>query len=135
LYAKNPKNPDATQDKNILPLFLEPAEVNILSIDSFSNAKVSGSEAFKEYRELKSLFFNPYTHEKMCMRPDPEIYFNYFKTHLSSLIAPYALCNYAYSASSKEIKNLITPLFNKLSVDDKNSYYGKRLRRLIDKTK
>ncbi len=135
LYAKSPANPDAIQIKDMMPLMLGPATVNISSRDSFCNAKVTGSEAFKEYIELDSLFINPYTHKKMCMRPDPAIYYHYFKTHPSSVIKPYILDNYGGLVSADDIKKVITPLYNKLSVDDKNSFFGERVKKLIDKTK
>ena len=135
LYAKSPNKPGAITEKDMIPLLLGPSTVSILSTDSFCNFKVTGSKAFKEYKELDNHFINPYTHKKMCMRPDPAIYYNYLKTHPSSVIIPYVLFNYSNLVSDDDIKKTITPLYNKLSVDDKNSFFGERIKKLIDKAK
>lgn len=135
LFAGNPNNPDVRSDKNMIALFLEAGNVNISSTDSFSNAKVSGSNAFEEFQNFnKSIGIG--TTKGVCLAPpDDSVYANCFNKNPSSMLAPYILCKHATGYSNTNMIKLIEPLYNELTVEGKSSYFGQRVKMMIDKAK
>jgi hypothetical protein len=67
--------------------------------------------------------------------PDPIRYYNYVKEDPSSILASYALFNYARFASKEDMIKVIKPLYNRLPMSSKDSYFGKRLELMIDDAK
>jgi len=165
LYAKTPANPDNYEDRFMLTLVLEPATVKISSTDSFSNATVTGSKAYFENKLLKertepySLQIRNFLKGKAkCKQSMDEagmadfqrqidstseqlnerIFHNYVIKNSSSTLMNYALYNYATSLSdgvSDHTVEEIAILYNKLSKNDQDSYFGRAINRKLDSYK
>lgn len=164
LYAKNPVIPDNVKDKYMLALLLEPATVLVSSTDSFPNAKVFGSKAYPEYKKLEarrepysrqwSTLYDSYLKKtehgdkegvvQLQKRMDSSLekldkmYYEYIKAHPSSLVVPHALYIYMRrlkSNSSNEDVEKVELIYNKLSKNDKNSFYGKKIKKKLDSYK
>lgn len=131
-------------------VFLSPDNMDISSVDSFSNMNVTGSKAHVEYVKLKALlkpvndqmniYGASYTAASKA-KDEParkaaedkldsmdkisrEVYGNYVKKNLQSPIAPYALTNYAgWDINADEIE----PLLMKLPAAVKEYPYVKSL--------
>lgn len=162
LYMKTPRIYDNVKDKYMLTLVVEPATVMVSSTDSFPNAKVSGSSAYLEYKLLEaqvepyrrqlSVFFKGQsgseksadkegmaqfekkidsTLEKMYTN----VYYEYIKAKPSSMMIGYALDHYMRRLKAispdKDVEQVKT-LYSKLSVKDKNSYWGRHIKKKID---
>lgn len=164
LYAKNLESPDAFKTKNMVTLVTEPAEVRISSIDSFSNAKVTGSRAYIEYKKLETLR-TPYSKswstlymnyskeavdnnkaemEQLQKRIDSvllemnNIYYKYIVEHPHSLISSFALNIYKdrlKPSSPDEDVARVELIYTKLSTSEKNSYFGKKIKKKLDSYK
>lgn len=140
-------------------VYLEPGNIEITSIDSFSNIKVNGSKSqieyeklqaqLKPYREQEEKFSTQYKEftkakdtadaDKIDKQMDAlddklkeEVYASYVKKNPSSPIALYALNLYAgyYMNTSK-----VEPLFNSLSEKNKNSAIGQAFKNKIETAK
>ena len=162
LYAKNPDIPGNARDKYMITILAEPATVMISSTDSFSNAKVSGSRAYLEYKLLEaraepyrkqlSIYFKSQSKreeaadkegmEQFQKKIDSTIekmYFNvyhkYIKAKRASILINYALNHYVQSlkdnASDNDVKE-VALMYSKLSNNDQDSYFGRRIKKKID---
>lgn len=126
------------QKRDLAAVFIEPGSVKILSVDSFGNAKVKGSDAHKEYVKLQDLS-KPYS-EKLeplykkyseyakandkvaqdniekeidAISADRKetVYGNYIRTNASSPIAMYVMNQYAgWEIDADKVE----PVFNSL---------------------
>jgi peroxiredoxin len=141
---KDGKKIAASGARDYFSVFLEPGKIKAASVDSFSNAKIKGSDAHMEYAKLKQArlpFDNRLTplyakYSDFAKAKDKEnqkktedeidaidkeikekVYAEYVKTHSSSPIALYALQQYAGWEIEPE---KVEPLFNTLSAAVKN---------------
>ncbi len=130
-------------------VFLQPGNIKITSVDSFSNVSVSGSKADEEYRALEELA-KPYNNrltelyrqfsiarknnetelakiteneiDSINGSANENIYGAYVKKNPSSLLAMYALKNWAgYDIDADKIE----PVFKSLPAATRNSVSGK----------
>lgn len=130
-------------------VFLEPSEITVTSVDSFSNVTVAGSKADDEYRKLQ-LMAKPYDDQLVLLyvkmsaakkENNPEaakaleqmvdsidalanekVYGAYVKTHPASPLALYALRNWAgYEVDAEKIE----PVFKTLPSSVRNTVGGK----------
>ena len=130
-------------------VFLEPSEITVTSVDSFSNVTVAGSKADDEYRKLQ-LMAKPYDDqlallyvkmsaakkennqeaakalEQMVDSIDAlaneKVYGAYVKAHPSSPLALYALRNWAgYEVDAEKVE----PVFKTLPSSARNTLAGK----------
>jgi len=163
LFVKNPRYSESLRSKYMFTLVAEPSTITISSKDSFSNATVTGSQAFIEFSYLNAQR-EPYskqlgvlyeksnslkadeiekkellatqidsTRERLC-----NIYYDYIKAHPSSLLIPYALDNYMRGLqdnSSNETVDKAIEIYSTLSTREKDSYYGKKIKKKIDSYK
>ena len=148
-----------SSEKYIASVFIEPGKVDVVSVDSFSNIKVSGSKTniayeqlnktTKPYDEQISKVFTDYNkhralNEEVLMKADEKrydsieekrkgVFGDYVKSNPTSPVALYALQQYAGygSLDTKEME----PLFNKLNTTAKNSYSGKAFAKRIETAK
>lgn len=165
LYMKNPGIPENWSDNYMLTLVVEPSTVMISSTGSFSNAKVTGSRAYIEFskleerrelysKQLSELFRNGYLKkEKDGEKEDAELlakqidsiseklynmYYDYIKAHPSSLLIPFALDKYMSrlknNSPDKDVEK-VEAVYSKLSVKDKNSYFGRHIKKKLDSYK
>lgn len=165
LFAKPAIDPDVFKPKNMLTLIVEPTTVIIASTDSLANAKVSGSMAYLEYKLLEAgaepyrsqlrTFIKG--HSKSVETADKEgrllfqkkidstrqklyanVYYKYIKTKPSSILINYALNQYVGSlednASDNEVEK-VALIYSKLSRKEKDSYFGRRIKKKIDSYK
>ncbi len=165
LYAKNPRIPDNVKNKYMITAVVEPATVVISSTDSFSNATISGSQAYTEYkllntraepyyRELSSLFRgllkSKETGDKEAIvrfqkqidstskKMNNDIYYEYLKTKSLSFLQNYALYSYARSLknnASDDDIKKVELMYSKLSRNDQDSYFGIQTKKKIDSYK
>jgi hypothetical protein len=132
LCSKSPNDPDWMENKNTIPLLLGPDTSNILSTDSFCNFNISGSKAYTEYVKLDHITKHP-SKKGVCMpSPDPIRYYNYVKENPASILASYALFCYAKAVPAEDIVKVIKPLYDRLPISSKGSYFGKRVEIMID---
>jgi peroxiredoxin len=164
IYAKDPGNPDNLIDKYMLVFLAEPTTVMVYSIDSFSNAKITGSKAYLEHKKLEALkepFYKEFSKlyenylnkekdadiagmEQLQKRIDSIldhstlINYKYIKANPSSFLIPHLLnlvTKKLKSNAADEDVDSAELVYNKLSENDKNSYYGKRIRKKLDSFK
>lgn len=132
-------------------VFLEPSEITVTSVDSFSNVTVAGSKADDEYRKLQ-LMAKPYDDQLALLyvkmnaakkENNPEaakmleqmvdsidgvanekVYGAYVKAHPASPVALYALRNWAgYEMDADKVE----PVFKMLPASTRNTVSGKDL--------
>lgn len=139
-------------NKNVFVFVTEPAIVNVTSTDSFCNAKISGSKAYDEYQKLMPeidgyrkklhvLFDEESIQEKNGNHKEARqaeikidsvrdkmrklLFVDYTITHPSSLLRSYFLYQ---SCSDRKLSNdeilLIKQQYNKLPVNEQNSFFG-----------
>jgi peroxiredoxin len=158
LFMKDPRVPDYLKNKYIIIFVTEPAGVTISSTDSFSNAIIKGSRANIENNKLKAQvepYYRQanelYKKQKGATKEEAEAlikqidslnekryngYYYYIKMHSSSLLINYALYQYMGrlrdDSPDKEVAKL-RAAYSKLPQNDKNSYYGKRIKKKLDK--
>lgn len=161
-YAKPISDPASLEDKNHFVIMAEPGNCNIVSTDSFSNIRVTGSRAFIEYRNLKKAQLDNSSEIKRLQHltdslqgvgntPDSVIYqlnrqiaslfvkrdrfyLDYAMSFPSSLITPFALSIYFNHVSDSEVKENAA-LYNRLSTAGKNSEFGKDIKSRIEAAK
>lgn len=160
LLARNSENKkQRITAKSVATVYLEPGNIQITSIDSFSNVKVNGSKSHVEYEKLEAQL-KPYNDQiknlsdkyvefrkaKNTAEADKidkaidsideksrnEVYGKYVKKYPASALAVYALGQYAgyYIDPSK-----VDPLFKLLSEKNKKSESGKALEGRIETAK
>ena len=160
LFIKNPA--ETFEDKYMLTLIAEPSPVTISSTDSFSNAKVSGSRANLEYKYLEaqaepyrrqlSTFFKSRSKSKDAADKEgleqfekkidstlekmyTNVYYEYIKAKPPAIMIAYALEHYMSrlkdNSPNKDVEQVNT-IYSKLSVKDKNSYWGLHIKKKID---
>lgn len=164
LYAKNPDAPDALKIKNMVTLVTEPTLVRVSSMDSFSNAKVSGSKGYLEYKKLETLR-TPYSEswstlyksyskeavdsnkaemEQLQKKMDNikaemhSIYYKYIVEHPHSFITSFALNMYKdrlTPSSPDEDVERVELMYEKLSTIEKSSYFGKKIKKKLESYK
>ncbi|MGI9139279.1 MAG: redoxin domain-containing protein [Sediminibacterium sp.] len=141
--------------KDVTPLYLENAAIQLTSVDSFANAAIKGSKSHLEYNKLK-LFTKPVsdkmealsaTYNELYKKKDEagmkkldEEYDKldaemkakqkeYVLANLNSPIVMYAFGNFAgYSIKADEVE----PLFLKIPLNVRNSVKGKEMADKID---
>lgn len=150
IVAKDADAPKGTRTgkKDVLPAFLEPGTITIVSTDSFSNAKITGSKAQIEYEKIKAaskpyeaqmeVLSTKYSDQRKAndvegakkteteldalddkMRAD--VYGGYLTKNPTSIIGLYALQQYGgYELDADKVE----PFFNKLSAEQQNSASG-----------
>lgn len=160
LLARNTENrKQRVSAKSVAFVYLEPGNIQITNVDSFSNVKVNGSKAHLEYEKLEAQL-KPYNEQikslsdkyvefrkaKNTIEADKvdkaidsideksrnEVYGKYVKKYPASPLAVYALGQYAgyYINPSK-----VDPLFKLLSEKNKKSESGKALENRIETAK
>ncbi len=162
LYARKADSPDRFKNRFMLTAIVEPTTVMISSTDSFSNAKVSGSMAYIEYKLLEaraekyrqelSMLYRGYSKMKQIddkagmaifqQKIDSNletmyvnVYYKYIKTNPSSILINYALNQYVYSlkdTTSEQSVKEVASMYSKLSGNDQNSYFGREIKKKID---
>ena len=160
LRAKNDYNATRRLSrKDFATIFLQPGIVNVVSIDSFSNVKVTGSKAHEEFEKLNTLSktYNTQIQElgikytaakkagnleeaaKFDAQSDSindklgkDVFLHYAKTSPSSPLALYALQRYnIYGVKVAETE----PVFKKLPASVKRSSAGILFKKKIDVAK
>ncbi|MDR0791772.1 MAG: redoxin domain-containing protein [Chitinophagaceae bacterium] len=145
--------------KFIASVFVEPGKMNIVSTDSFSNIKVSGSKAHADYERLtnsvkpyeekmqeisKDYIKHRQQNDETLMKEDEkkfdslnekrqDVFGDFAKNNPNSPVALFALGQYAGYSGLDVAK--IEPVFNKLSNATKNSYSGKAFAKRIEAAK
>lgn len=161
-YAKPFSDLAPVEDKYRFVILAEPGNCNIVSLDSFSNIRVTGSRAFIEYRNLEkaqldisseikrlqhltdSLQAVGNTPDSVILQLDRQLTslfvkkdrldLDYAMSFPSSLITPFVLSSYFYHVSDAEVtKN--AALYNRLSIAGKNSEFGKDIKLRIEAAK
>ncbi len=155
LYLKNPNDIDALKGKNMFVFLTEPAIVRVSSMDSFSNAKVSGSKANIEFnrleimRESYSKQMHPLIKDYSLKEKDNDkqgmaliqrdidsiravianMYIQYMESYPSSLVVPYALSSYLnmHNFFSDNDVEVIKRIYSSLSPGEQASYYGRKI--------
>ena len=136
-------------------VFLQPATIKMVSVDSFSNVIVTGSRADEEYRQLEEMA-KPYNHaldelykqfsaaraagnadlarttemkiDSLDALANENIYGDYVKKNPSSVLAMYALKNWAgYTIEAEKVE----PVFKTLPVTLQHSVSGKEMQEKI----
>ena len=159
LHLVNPNLPYAYQNGNVISFISEATTVTVNSTNDLSNTLIKGSKANSEDELLKKLLSNQYT----CLiklyykKPVNEIeemqiknkidsieneiknkYLNYFKNKKNSLIKSFVLRSYCEkinrNVTNEEISN-IENMYELLSINEKNSYNGKKINKLINSFK
>ena len=146
----------ANSKRDYASVFLQPGTIKVVSVDSFANISVSGSKADDEYRMLQELA-KPYnekldelyrqfsiartnketalaatiekTIDSLDASANEYVYGTYVKKNPSSLLAMYALKNWAgYEIDAEKVE----PVFKTLPVAVQHSPSGKAMREKID---
>lgn len=164
LCAKNSESPDQFKTGFMLTLIVEPSTVLISSSDSFSNAKVSGSRAYVEYKLLQSQA-EPYGRQLQTIckirserKADTDtqamsqsaneidsirkamkinVYYKYMQAKPSSILTNYVLNEYASflkNPSDGEVK-IVADKYSTLSKKDQDGYFGRYIKKKIDSYK
>jgi len=156
MTGENQLSLPANNRRDYASVFLQPGTIKVVSIDSFSNVSVAGSKADDEYRMLEETA-KPYNDQldelyrkfqvarknketdlakifenqidSLNESANDKIYGTYVKKNPSSLLAMYALKNWAgYEIDPQKIE----PVFNTLPVSVRNSASGKDMQQKID---
>ncbi|NCT74850.1 MAG: AhpC/TSA family protein [Chitinophagaceae bacterium] len=162
MFIRSPKNPESYKDRYMRVLILDGTNVSITSIDSFSNIRVQGSEAYNEYVKLEKLRL-PYSKEKMLLLAEQktnkekgdkeavnlldaridslsqrmaEQFLTYAGTNPHSPAMIYALSQtLSFAADKEKVEPEVRRLYETLSEKEKNSTYGKGIKaRAYDET-
>lgn len=140
-------------------VFLQPGNITVTSVDSFSNVIVNGSEADNEYRKLQvkkkpydtlldkilveyykakenmddhAMYILDKEIDSVDALANEAVYGDYVKHHLQSPLAMFALKNWAsYEIDADKIE----PVFNALPVPVKNSGDGVEMKAKIELAK
>lgn len=160
LQLKHPESIDAFKPKNVFVFFTEPATVTVSSLDSFSNAKVSGSKANIEFSKLKAmkkphsermdLLFQAYSSKEKAGDKEgmasvqrvidsiqeviAQINIQYIESQPSSLIIPFAFNSYLkmHNSFSDDDVNLIKRVYTSLSPSEQASFHGMRIKKKME---
>jgi peroxiredoxin len=142
-------------DRDFITVFLSPDNIELSSVDSFSNATIRGSKANDEYVKLRaslkplnekmSLANTEYNKAKsandevgmkaaddkmdVLNKEGKEIYGAYVKNNIESPIAVFTVAQYAGWDIDPDV---VEPLYNKLSATQKESPTAKRLGQQIE---
>jgi len=158
-YARPFSDPASFENKNHFVIMAEPGNCSIVSVDSFSNIRVTGSRAFIEYRNLKKSQLNKTleiqrlqnqtdslknvgnTPDSVLLRLDRQItnlflekdriYLDYAKSFPSSLITPFVLSLYFNHVSDAEV-NQNSDIYNSLPKAGKTSDFGRDIKSRIE---
>jgi len=161
LYAKNSESPDRYKQKFMLSFIVEPATVLIASSDSFSNAKVSGSRAYVEqtflnsqnepYRKQLDSLFKLHSEreadadkhgmelfqnsiDSIIKERNENVYYKYMQSKPSSIITNFTLFQYTSklkNPSDEDVKK-VADKYGRLSKNERESYYGRAVKKKID---
>jgi peroxiredoxin len=156
MTGENQPSLPANNRRDYASVFLEPGNIKVVSVDSFSNVSVAGSKADDEYRaleeaakpyndqldelyrkyqvarknketDLAKLFDNQI--DSLNESANDKIYGTYVKKNPASLLAMYALRNWAgYEIDPRKIE----PVFTSLPLSVRNSPSGKDMQQKID---
>jgi peroxiredoxin len=156
MAGENQPSLPANNRRDYASVFLQPGTIKVVSVDSFSNVSVAGSKADDEYRMLEETA-KPYNDQldelyrkyqvarknkeadlakifdnqidSLNESANDKIYGTYVKKNPSSLLAMYALKNWAgYEMDAQKIE----PIFKTLPESVRNSTSGKDLQQKID---
>jgi peroxiredoxin len=156
MAGENQPSLPANNRRDYASVFLQPGTIKVVSVDSFSNVSVAGSKADDEYRMLEETA-KPYNDQldelyrkyqvarknkeadlakifdnqidSLNESANDKIYGTYVKKNPSSLLAMYALKNWAgYEMDAQKIE----PVFKTLPESVRNSTSGKDLQQKID---
>jgi len=164
LFAKSSDSPNRYKKGFMLTLIAEPATVLISSSDSFSNAKISGSRAYIEYKLLEERA-EPY---RLQLQPifrvlseyeanadtqgmtqseieidsikkemNANVYYKYLQAKPSSIVKNYVLNKYTSllnNPSDEDVKK-IADKYSQLSKNDQDGYFGRYIKKKIDSYK
>jgi len=155
VIAENQPSLPANNRRDYASVFLQPGTIKVVSVDSFSNVSVAGSKADDEYRMLEETA-KPYNDQldelyrrfqvarknkeadlvkifenqidSLNASANDKIYGTYVKKNPSSLLAMYALKNWAgYEIDAEKIE----PVFKTLPESVRNSASGKDMQQKI----
>ena len=161
-YAKSFSDIASLEDKNHFTILVESGNCNIVSVDFFSNIKVTGSRTFMEYINLKekqlgyssdikrlqllidslqalgniseSDIYPFYQQIGNLAIKRNRLYLDYAESFPSSLITPFVLSTYFRLVPDSEVKKNAL-LYNRLTTAGRNSEFGEDIKSRIEAAK